>query len=154
MTELKLVPQENFTKALDSGPAHFGPLFLACRDFGCAFGMVGQNAGVFEIPKPHERPTIVMLGDDFDQAFGPAAFHAGSLRKLAQLSKSAVIVACGPELSAYAAAASNAVVLREHVVIVETRPEFELAWMHALLSANPKIKILLATVPRGAERAQ
>jgi hypothetical protein len=150
LTNLLEVPRDRLSQALDATPLHLKPIVLAVRDHGCAHGIVRQGAGKFDFNDP--RPTIAVLGDDLFEAKGPGAFDIASVRKLAQRCKSAFVVAGAPETTVYAAAAMSAVLAREHVVVVETRPALERAWVSALRSANPSIRILLST-PHKKERS-
>ena len=129
-------------------PEHLAPLFVAARDHGCAVLFVPQHAGRFD-PPPRGKPTIIAIGDDLAQALGPAAFHAKSLRRALKGVRLAVVVACEPLPEAYEAAARHAVGLRKNVVIVETLPEQEIAWVNLIRSIAPDTAFILAGVKVG-----
>ncbi len=136
--------------AIESGRAqHLEPLLRAVRDGGCAFLMVTQHAGAFPMP-PKRRPSILVIGDDLNEALGPAAFHAPSLRRYVRSCGYAVVVSCEPLPHAYLAAAAFAITQRRNVVLVETRPEREIEWVRLLQETKPGLPILLAIVKGGS----
>ncbi len=141
------VPRSRLDFAVEHG-RHLAPLYEAARDFGCLLAMVPQGAGPFDAP-PAGRPAIVIIGDDLDQALGPSAFHAKSLRRLLRGVRLAAVVACEPLPEIYAEAARHAVVLRKNVVIVETRPEHEIAWFNLIKSIAPDAALVLGSVRGG-----
>ena len=142
-----VVPREQFDFAIEHG-GHLAPLYRAARDHECLVGIVPQGAGRFN-PPPADRPAIIVLGDDLVEALGPAAFHAQSLRQVLTGIRMAAIVACGPLPEIYATAARHAVLLRSNVVIVETRPEQEIAWIKLIRSIEPQAAVLIGSVKGG-----
>ncbi len=141
------VPRNRLDYAAEHG-RHLAPLYKAARDHGCIVGIIPQNAGPFD-PPPADRPAIIVIGDDLDQALGPAAFHEQSLRRLLKGVRLAAVVACEPLPEIYASAARHAVLLRKNVVIVETRPEQEIAWVNLIRSIAPDAAFLLGSVKGG-----
>ena len=143
------VPRENLTAVINSGlGAHLRPIWIAVRDAGIACCIVPQGGEPFD--PPEDRPTIVILGDDMLESLGPAAFHGPSLTSFVRRCRGAVIVACEPVPLAYATAAGTAAGLRFNIVIVETRPEHEADWKHALDAINPDLNYILCSVrPEG-----
>ncbi len=105
-------------------------------------------AGPFDAA-PGDRPAIVIIGDDLDEALGPSAFDERSLRRLLRGVRLAAVVACKPLPQIYAAAARHAVLLRQNVVIVETRPEHEITWFNLIKSIAPDAAFLLGSVKGG-----
>ena len=141
------VPRNRLDYAAAHG-RHLAPLYKAARDHGCIVGIIPQNAGPFD-PPPAGRPAIIVIGDDLDQALGPSAFHEQSLRRLLKGVRLAAVVACEPLPEIYASAARHAVLLRKNVVIVETRPEHEIAWVNLIRSIAPDAAFLLGSVKGG-----
>jgi hypothetical protein len=141
------VPRSRLDFAVQHGK-HLTPIYEAARDFGCLLAMVPQGAGHFD-PPPAGRPAIIILGDDLDQALGPSAFDEQSLRRLLKGVRLAAVVACEPLPRIYATAARHAVLLRKNVVIVETRPEHEIAWVNLIRSIAPDAAFLLGSVKGG-----
>jgi hypothetical protein len=93
-----------------------------------------------------DKPTILLLGDDLDEAFGPTAFHAKSMRRFIKRCGLVVVVACEPKPELYAMAAETAILTRQHVAIVETRSEHEADWIHHLRRVKPQLPLLVGTV--------
>ena len=144
---LATVPRSRLDFAVEHG-RHLAPLYAAARDHGCIVGIVPQGAGHFD-PPPAGRPAIIILGDDLDQALGPSAFDEQSLRRLLKGVRLAAVVACEPLPEIYESAAHHAVLLRKNVVIVETRPEQEIAWVNLIRSIAPDAAFLLGSVKGG-----
>jgi hypothetical protein len=120
----------------------------AARDHGVGVCVVPQGAERFNPPRKH--PNIVIVGDDMHEAKGPAAFHRKSLVRFIKRASGAVIVSCAPLPAAYAAAATNAALFRQDILIVETRLQFEPAWKDFIETHHPGIALLLCTVePQG-----
>ena len=140
-------PRERLDYAIEHG-RHLAPLYEAVRDFGCALVVVPQGLGPFDLPVA-DMPAIIVLGDDLDEALGPAAFDAKSLRRSLKGVRLAAIVACEPLPEIYASAARHAVLLRKNVVIVETQPEHEIAWVNLIRSIAPDTAFLLGSVHGG-----
>lgn len=142
------VPRERFTNAIEHGPEHFRPIMEAARDHGVGVCVVPQSIERFDLPR--KLPNIVIVGDDMHEAKGPDAFHRKSLVRFIKRASGAVIVSSAPVTAAYAAAASNAALFRQDIVIVETRLEFEPVWKTFIETHHPGIALLLCTVePQG-----
>lgn len=142
------VPHERFTRAIERGPEHLRPIMEAARDHGVGICVVPQGAERFNPPR--KRPNIVIVGDDMHEAKGPDAFHRKSLVRFIKRASGAVIVSCAPLPAAYAAAATNAALHRQDILIVETRLQFEPAWKTFVETYHPGIALLLCTVePQG-----
>ena len=141
------VPRNRLDYAAEHG-RHLAPLYKAARDHGCIVGIITQGSGRFD-PPPAGRPVITIIGDDLAEALGPAAFHERSLRRLLKGVRLAAVVACEPLPEIYASAARHAVLLRKNVVIVETRPEQEIAWVNLIRSIAPDAAFLLGSVKGG-----
>ncbi len=143
-----IIPRAKLNAAVEHGPLHLRPLYHAVRDYGISFAIVTQGAGRFAFPS--DKPVITLLGDDLHEALGPPAFHRKSVRQFVATCRAAVIVACDPQPKFYIAAATTAVLLRQNVVIVETRPEHEADWFDLVRQITPDINLLVGTVrPEG-----
>ncbi len=140
-------PRERLDYAIEHG-RHLAPLYEAVRDFGCALVVVPQGLEPFELLTA-DMPCIIVLGDDLVEALGPAAFDAKSLRRALKGVRLAAIVGCGPSPEFYESAARHAVLLRKNVVIVETQPEHEIAWVNLIRSIAPDTAFLLGSVRGG-----
>ena len=139
------VPRERFTHAIEHGPEHLRPIMGAAQDHGVGVCVVPQGAERFNPPR--KRPNIVIVGDDMSEAKRPAAFHRKWFIKRAS---GAVIVSCAPLPAAYAAAATNAALFRQDIMIVETRLQFEPSWKTFIETHHPGIALLLCSVePQG-----
>lgn len=142
------VPRERFTHVIEYGPEHFRPIMEAARDHGVGVCVVPQVIERFDLPR--KLPNIVIVGDDMHEAKGPDAFHRKSLVRFIKRASGAVIVSSAPVTAAYAAAATNAALFRQDIIIVETRLEFEPAWKTFIETHHPGIALLLCTVePQG-----
>lgn len=142
------VPSERLTHAIERGPEHLRPVMQAARDHGVGICVVSQGAERFN--PPHKRPNIVIIGDDLHEAKGPDAFHRKSVVRFIKRASGAVIVSCAPLPAAYAAAATNAALFRQDILIIETRLQFEPAWKTFVETHHPGIALLLCTVkPQG-----
>ncbi len=141
------VPRSRLDFAVEHGK-HLAPLYEAARDFGCLLAMVPQGAGPFDAPGD-DRPVIAVIGDDLREALGPSAFDEQSLHRLLRGVRLATIVACEPLPQIYASAARHAVLLRQNVVIVETQPEYEIAWFNLIKSIAPDAAFVLGSVKGG-----
>ncbi len=130
---------------------HLAPLFRAVREDGCALALLLQSTQPIDAAPPFDRPTMILVGDDDAQALGPAGFHLDCLRRLSSRCHTAVIVHKDPLPILYRVAASVSVVMRQHVLLIETRPEQLEAWQHFLTLAAPKLRLLIGIHDEGVE---
>lgn len=130
-------------QALSFSPPHMRPILLAVRDLGAGWATIPQHSGRFDLPPG--KPTICVIGDDMNEALGPAGFHRKSIRRVIAASRVVAIVACEPLLFAYTAAAS-AVGLGMNSTIIETRPEFEMQWLALVKAENPNASVIIGSV--------
>jgi hypothetical protein len=124
------------------------PIFTAVRDCGVSFAIVSQKSGRFSLPL--DKPTIAIFADDPGEtpgALGPAAFHSGSVRRLLAKISSIVLISGGAEERFYSCAAVPAMIFRQHVLVVETRPRFEADWANLIERQRPGLPTLLCTPP-------
>ncbi len=142
---LGIVPRARLTTAIDGGTApHLRPILEACRDHGCGWATVPQRSGRFVIPVG--RPTILVVGDDMEEALGVGGFSRKSLRKFVSTCAGAVLVSCAPQIQLYAEAAAIAAVRRRNAVLVETRLEREAEWLAFLREVRSSLGVLVGTV--------
>lgn len=148
-----VVPAERLTAAMARPNAqHLRPILMAVRDHGCGLLIEPQvkpaeTLPVFDLPA--NRPVIVLIGDDMDDAFGPRGFHSKSLRRAVTACAGATVISSGTLTPAYASAAMLAVMSRRSVILVETRLTQEQAWVNGLHRINPSLPVLLSTVAGG-----
>jgi hypothetical protein len=137
-------PHSRLTTAIDTVSPHWRPILTVVRDAGVALCMVPHGGHRFDPPR--DKPTILVMDDDALESKGPGAFHHESLRRFVQHCRHAVIVACEALPVAYAAAALAAGGLRQDVILVETRGEYEADWKATLDAINPDLAYLLCLV--------
>lgn len=121
--------------------SHMDPIWAAMRA-GCVVILQGQNRLPF-YPPPRGIGSIVILEDDTEASTsGPCGFDARSLERLARCADSIAVLSLAPVAQAYAEAAAKA----EGggcALIVETSPQYELAWLEAILTTAPGREILM-----------
>ncbi len=132
------------TEMLEASPPHLKLVWHAVRDHGITFHRVLQYAGPFAIGEA--RPNFVLLGDDMESAFGPAAFDRESLKRLFAVCAGVVVVSCEALPVLYAAAVSVAVLNRQHTCLIETRLEYETDWIDLVRKVNPTCALGIGTV--------
>ncbi len=129
---------------------HLNPVFEAVRDFGVSVLIAPQCRDSLDEALDEARDaSIVIIGDDTDRALGPDGFHKPSMRRLLQRATETAVISSAPPEHVYAAMSTLAALGRRFVVIVETRPEQEIAWVEFIQAANPNLPILLVTVEAG-----
>jgi hypothetical protein len=129
---------------------HLNPVFEAVRDFGVSVLIAPQcRDSLDEALNETRDASIVIIGDDTDRALGPGGFHKPSMRRLFQRATETTVISSAPPEHVYAAMSTLAAIGRRFVVIVETRPEQEIAWVEFIRAANPNLPILLVTVEAG-----
>ncbi|WP_070154091.1 hypothetical protein [Sphingobium phenoxybenzoativorans] len=131
-------------EAFEAAPLFLRPMIEAVRNYGCGMLTVGQTKKPFRLPG--DRPAIVIVGDDTDRALGPKAFNFASMRRVVRDCHAFAVVSCEPLPAVYACVASSAVLLRQNVMLVETRPEQEEAWsslIHKLAPDRPLLRALV-----------
>lgn len=144
-----LATYDGLTDALKFSPPHLHPIIHSVRDGDCAMMFVGQTSEAFRAPRNSRQPVIFMIGDDFDAAVGPERFHMPSLRRAMRACKSFAIVSSCPQPEVYTSIALTAALSRESVMLIETRPEMEIAWLELVQKTAPRRFIWLATVEGG-----
>lgn len=128
---------------------HLTPIFEAVDKAGALYLAVSQCDGSFpphHFSVPHNRSAIVMLGDDYDAAYGPNGFHKPSVRSAIRSAADVVIVSSGSETPAYLLAVAITVLQGRPVIIIETRLEQEQPWIDFVRSVDVSKHITLSTV--------
>jgi hypothetical protein len=69
------------TRLIAASPEYMRPIIAAVRDHGVTLGFLQGRA---PIQVRRNSPAIVVVGDDFDKALGPTAFHQEALLELDQ----------------------------------------------------------------------
>ena len=139
------VPIERLDDLIAGTPhAHLRILYSAIRHGGCGLASVPQGKDKF--PAEHDRPAIFLIGDDTDTSLGPDGFHRASLRRAIKSCAAFSVISCEAVPTAYGAVAGAAALLRQNVMIVETRLAHEADWYNLISKLAPGVPILLATV--------
>ncbi|CAO4136110.1 hypothetical protein [Methylorubrum extorquens] len=112
------VPRDRLTRLAFTGEPHLRPIYAAMLDGRRSLLLLPQHGGRFPVSS---RPFVALLGDDADTALGPAAFHGGSLGRLAGSARGVALVSYAVMPGVYAIAAEM-VRLGHSTVIVETPP--------------------------------
>jgi hypothetical protein len=129
---------------------HMNPVLEAVRDFGVSGMWVPQGKNSLDDALDATRnAAIVLVGDDTDHAVGPGGFDQSSMRRLFQRAEHIAVISSAPPEHVYAGMATLAALARQFVVIVETRPEQEIAWVEFIQAANPNLPVLPVTVEAG-----
>lgn len=139
----------SLTTAMDSTPAYLHPILEVVRDHGVAMLFVPQGVRAFRIPDQPMKPAIVIVGDDFDRADGPTGFHMPSIRRAIRACSSFAVVSSAPQPAVYATVAVGVAATRQRAMLIETRPEQELAWVGLIQKLAPGRFIQLATIKGG-----
>jgi len=137
------------TRIIGDAPPHLRPILTAVRDQRVGFLFVPQGFDSFRIPKRADRPTIVVVGDDFDSAQGAAGFHGPSIRRIIRSCAFFAIVSSMPTSDIYGTIAATTAKTRKSGLIIETRLEQEFQWVALVQKLAPGRPILLATVKGG-----
>lgn len=125
-------------------PPCWRPLYRALVEQKIGWVQVSQGSGPFHVASA--RPTFLYLGDDMHTALGPAAFHEGSVRDFMRRCSAFVVVSAGSNVEPYRFAAETAGLQRRNVILVETRPSQETAWIEYLRSINSTAFAMICTV--------
>jgi hypothetical protein len=137
---------ERFETKVAADAPHLLPIVHAIRDHGVGFLVIPQRAtGLDRGIKLLQRPFIVMVGDDTDCALGPDQYDGKALDQLIGMADGVAIISCAPPPEAYSSIALMAMAQRNGLII-ETRPEQEIAWTNRVQAVCPEMPILLCTV--------
>lgn len=136
-------------RAMAHAEPHLRPVLLAVRDHRVGMLFVGQSADPFRLPRDPKRPAIIIIGDDFDRAVGPAGFHLPSVRRAFRAAGSFAVISSAPPVDVYQAMSTAAALTRRSVMIIETRPEQEIQWVSLIQKVAPKRPVIVSTVAGG-----
>ena len=133
------------TKVTEKAP-YLLPIVQVIRDHGVGFLVIPQGAtGLDRGLDLLERPFIVMVGDDTDCALGPDQYDRTALDRLIGMADGVTVISCAPPPEAYFSIALMATAQRNGLII-ETRPEQEIAWTNRVQQVCPAMPILLCSV--------
>lgn len=141
--------RDRLNVVMDALPPHLRSLLVAVRDHRVAFMFIPQNFDTFRIPARADRPSIVLIGDDMETAHGPNGFHMPSLRRIVRGCSAFAVISSAPPMDLYAAMASTTAIKRTSTLLIETRPEQEIAWVSLIQKLAPARPIILATISGG-----
>lgn len=139
----------NLNAAMEASPEYLRPILEVVRDHGAAMLFVPQGAEPFRLPSEPKKPAIIMIGDDFDRAMGPGGFHLPSIRRMIRASSAFAVVSSAPQPHAYLTIAAGVAMTRQNAMLIETRPEQEIAWLSLIQKLAPGRFIQLCTVEGG-----
>lgn len=123
------------------------PILEAVRRYACKLLLTFQGGSGFVLPS---TPWVIVLTDDFLTANGPAAFDGPSLDAAIRAADYCVLVTSGPERGAYQAAATHVAQLRHNVILIETQPYQQEAWLtriQCIRGANILATLLSCPMP-------
>ncbi|KAB7785379.1 hypothetical protein [Methylorubrum populi] len=121
--------------------SHMTPVWTA-MEAGCVVILQSQNRQPF-YPPPRGVGSIVIVEDDTEASTsGPRGFDHRSIQRLARCADSVAVLSLEPVSQAYAEAAATALD-GGCALIVETSPQFEIAWLETILTAAPGREILM-----------
>jgi hypothetical protein len=136
-------PGEEIRTHVATAPEHLKAILKAVADGKAVWGVVPQIAGPFSLPLPL-KPFILVLGDDMATAMGPDAFDHISVERALKACR-AVIVAAGEATARVYDFAARHARAGESVVIVETQPAHQDAWVELVRRVNPTAGVLLSS---------
>jgi hypothetical protein len=108
---------------------HLTPLLRAIRDFKIGLVMILAGGDRIDLAGALKRPTVIIIGDDADFAFGPAGFDPDMIETAFNAAELVVMIPGEPKPAPYRRAADFTARRRRHSVIVETLPEYEAEWL-------------------------
>jgi hypothetical protein len=140
---------DRLNHAIEHVEPHLKPVLMAVRDLGVGLFFVKQGREAFRLPRDPKRAAMTIIGDDFERADGPDGFHMPSLRRIIRSSSAFAVVSCEPLVAVYASVAMAAGLTRRNTLLIETRPEQEIAWLKLIQKHAPGRPLQLATVKGG-----
>ena len=138
-----IVPPDRLSRSAEQAAPHLRAIWAATAAGAIGFGHVVQHTGAFRFPC--SRPVVLIVGDDFDLSYGPAAFHRKSLRRFLRTAGAAVIVSGAPDPMPYGAALAGAILTGRNAIIIESREAHEPAWIALVNEAQPGLPLLIST---------
>ena len=143
------IPPFELSRLIASGQPHYRPVYEVMRSAGVGLLLVRQGHGRFDVPALKRGCGFVaVIGDDMDRADGPSGFRRKSLRRLMAAVRGITLLSCEILPEVYTAAAGLAA-LGQNVMIIETRPEQEGAWLDFIKEAAPRANLLICTAVAG-----
>lgn len=125
---------------------HLSPVVQVVRDCGVGFLVIPQRAtGLDRGIDLLARPFVVLIGDDMDSALGPDQYDRAALKRLIDQIDGVAIVCSEPPPEAYSSIALLAAA-GHNGLIIETRPEQEIAWTKLVQGVRADMPILLCSV--------
>ncbi|RYB01512.1 hypothetical protein [Lichenibacterium ramalinae] len=138
-----VVPPGCLARSAEQAAPHLRAIWAATAAGVIGLGHVVQHAGAFRFAS--NKPIVLIVGDDFDLSFGPAAFHRKSLRRFLRDAGAAVIVSGAPDSMPYGAALAGAILTGKNAIIIESREAHEPAWIALVKEAQPRLPLLVST---------
>ena len=138
-----IVPPDRLARSAEQAAPHLRAIWAATAAGTIGFGHVIQHSGAFRFTL--RRPVVLIVGDDFDLSFEPAAFHRKSLRRFLRDAGAAVIVSGAPDPMPYGAALAGAILTGKYAIIIESREAHEPAWIALVKEAQPGLPLLVST---------
>ena len=138
-----VVPPGRLARSAEQAAPHLRAIWAATAAGAIGFGHVVQHAGAFRFVS--DKPIVLIVGDDFELSYGPAAFHRKSLRRFLRDAGAAVIVSGAPDPMPYGAALAGAILTGRNAIIIESREAHEPAWIALVKEAQPGLPLLIST---------
>ena len=138
-----VVAPDRLARSAERAAPHLRAIWAATAAGTIGFGHVVQHAGPFRFVS--RRPVLLIVGDDFDLSYGPAAFDRKSLRRFLRDAGAAVIVSGAPDPMPYGAALAGAILTGKNTAIIESREAQEPAWIALVKEAQPGLPLLVST---------
>ncbi|SEG69710.1 hypothetical protein SAMN04488144_14523 [Methylobacterium sp. 190mf] len=135
------VTRDHLIAASGKHQARVEPVWSAIRA-GCGLLLLEQNGLCFDPPPMGMGAVIVIEDDTWDGTSGPDGFDAVSVHRLISRVDTISILPHGAVTEAFAAAATEAMQWGWSLVI-QTRPEHELAWLLEVAMAAPRVQFML-----------
>jgi hypothetical protein len=130
--------------------SHLYPLVDSAANFAVSYLVAPQGCNYFDLPR---NPWIIVAGDDMHFAWGPKAFPEISLEAAIKVADQFVIITSGPDPYPYRIAATVAVRDRRNVLLIETLPHRQQAWLSRIESIRGADAPIIQCVPAPEENA-
>ena len=138
-----IVPPDHLARSAEQAAPHLRAIWAATAAGAIGFGHVVQHTGAFRFCSI--KPILLIVGDDFDLSYGPAAFHRKSLCRFLRSAGAAAIVSGAPDPLPYSAALAGAILTGRNAVIIESREAHEPLWIALVKEAQPGLPLLVST---------
>jgi hypothetical protein len=151
-TDAILMDPHQARQALAKNPnirrSHLYPLVDSTANFAVAYMIAPQGCDCFDLPR---NPWIIVAGDDMHFAWGPKAFPSKSLDATIKAADQFVIITSGPDPYPYRIAATVAVRDRRNVLLIETLPHRQEAWLSRIEALRGQNAPVIQCVPAPIE---